>query len=27
MAADAFDVKRSAGSHGRSIWQSAEIRE
>jgi hypothetical protein len=25
MAAEAFDVKRSGGSQGRSMWQSAEI--
>jgi hypothetical protein len=27
IAAEAFDVNRSAGSHGMSMWQSAEIRE
>src|SRR5262249_46397682 len=26
MSAEAFDVKRSGGSQGMSIWQSAEIR-
>jgi hypothetical protein len=26
MDADAFEVNRSAGSHGRSMWESAEIR-
>jgi hypothetical protein len=25
MAAEAFEVKRSAGSQGKSMWQSAEI--
>jgi len=25
MAAEAFEVKRSGGSQGRSMWQSAEI--
>ena len=25
MAAEAFAVKRSSGSHGMSMWQSAEI--
>jgi hypothetical protein len=26
IAADAFEVKRSGGIQGRSMWQSAEIR-
>jgi len=26
MSAEAFEVKRSGGSQGMSMWQSAEIR-